>query len=134
MDVRVNLCLPEEKGFGESNSCMLNYRLQSLLSTSSFGERQYKVRLIQALSKLHSNQFRQVGFILSSFGYFPRYISIRSILHGLRAESAYRLIKKMTTATMTRYTNSGLVYSFILASTQHNELRGLRLFHLSLIL
>jgi len=50
------------------------------------------------------------------------------------AASAYLLIKKITTATMTRYTNSGLVYSFIWASTQHNELWEIQLFHLSLIL
>ena len=50
------------------------------------------------------------------------------------AESAYLLIKKITTATMTRYTNSGLVYSFILASTQDNELWTVQLFHVSLIL
>jgi len=50
------------------------------------------------------------------------------------AESAYLLSKKITTATMTRYTNSGLVYVFILASTQHNELREVQLFHHSLIL
>lgn len=50
------------------------------------------------------------------------------------AGSAYLLSKKITTATMTRYTNSGLVYVFILASTQHNELHEVQLFHLSLIL
>jgi tRNA(His) 5'-end guanylyltransferase len=50
------------------------------------------------------------------------------------AECAYLLIKKMTTATIIRYTNSGLVYVFMFASTQPNELREIQLFHPSLIL
>ena len=51
-----------------------------------------------------------------------------------KAQANYLLSKKTTIATMTKYTNSGLVYRFIFASTKHNEPKDIRLFHLCLIL
>ena len=50
-----------------------------------------------------------------------------------RSEAIYLLSKKTTTTTMTTYTNSGLVYSFMLASIEHNEPRKIQLFHRFLI-
>jgi len=50
-----------------------------------------------------------------------------------KSESIYRLSKKTTTTTMTTYTNSGLVYTLIFASIEHNEPRKIQLFHLFLI-
>jgi hypothetical protein len=57
----------------------------------------------------------------------------QSFMDG-EAEAVYLLIKKITIATIIRYMNSGLVYVFIFASTQPNELREIQLFHPSLIL
>jgi len=51
-----------------------------------------------------------------------------------KSEFIYLLSKKTTTTTMTTYTNSGLVYSFIFVSIEHNEPRKVQLFHLFLIL
>jgi hypothetical protein len=65
----------------------------------------------------------------------PFYLSSLLSQHlNYKTEAAYLLIKKTTTATMTRYMNSGLVYIFIFASTKHNDLSEIQLFHLSLIL